>query len=253
MRKKIYIILFAFLCLAVLSEGAKPSDFLYGRHPQLTITITPDIPEVYPGDIATFTLKIENRSSKTFNLTYGSGQQWDLAVYHNGLQIYRWSEGLFWADRSYVVPLKSREVKTQKISWRATDKQGKPLPQGVYNIRGMAALSPKWLVSEDCKIRLLPPKVSEKQVVQAKVGMLFDIELPRYTGPAEIIWNIEYKHNRNRLSVHKIAKRADKMVVTFLPKIKGHVEFDLYGHHENQTLESSVERQTYRVEIRDND
>ncbi len=251
MGRKIFLIAFMILVASTMVGAARPSDFLYGRHPQLVVTITPEKTELYPGEIATFTISIRNRSTKTFKLDYSTGQQWDLAVFHNNLQLYRWSEGLFWAHRDYSIHLKSGEVKSHQLSWRTTDKLGRPFPQGTYHVRGMATLSPKWLVTEDCKITVVPPKVTPKETIKARLNMLFDIELPRYIGPAEITWHIQYKHNRNRLEVRKVAKVDGRVVVTFEPKRYGHVEFDIYGFHENKNIEESIERLTYRVEIGD--
>lgn len=242
------IVYFMFSGLQADASG----DFAYGRHPQLTYYITPDTPEIHAGEVATFTITVKNRSDKPFRLLYNTGQQWDLAVFHNKTQLFRWSQGLTWEERAYSVPLRRGETKTKKISWRSVNKWGEPLPQGVYSARGMVLIEPKTLVTEDCFIRLLPPKVESSKTIKVKINMLFEIELPRYARTKELSWKIRYKYNDNRVDIHKLTKTGDKVKVVFHPKRYGHVEFDFYGYPETKNVTEAIERRSFRVEITDN-
>lgn len=251
--KHLYIFFLSAISFFVAIElGAAPNDkFAYGRHPRLSFYISADTPEIYAGELATFTVTVKNYSDKSFGLKYKSGQQWDLAVFYNGNQTFRWSQGLTWEEREYTVPLKRGETKTKKLAWRSVDRFGAPLPQGVYSVRGMVMVEPRYLVTEDCLIRLLPPKVASIKTINAKINVLFGIDLPRYSKKKEIAWKIRYKYNDNRIDVHKISKTADTVKIMFKPKRCGHVEFDFYGYPDVKNETESVERRSYRVEVKD--
>lgn len=216
----------------------------------LQITITSDSPEIIAGNTATFTINIRNRTDKTVKIHYPTGQQWDLAVYHDRTQIYRWSQGSTWAEAPHTIPLKAGESRSEKLCWDSIDRLGLPLPQGIYKVQGMVMTVPRFLVSNDCAIRLLPNEIKKAEVIEAKLNQLFELELPRYSGKRELTWKIDYEYNDNRIAIHRITKQENKLVIYFHPKRVGHVTFHLYGHHDTQDETVSLERRTFRVEVK---
>lgn len=216
----------------------------------LQITITPEKNEIIAGSVATFTITIRNRTDKTVHIYYPTGQQWDLATYHNRTQIFRWSQGMTWRDAPHSIPLKSGETRSEKLSWETTDRLGFPLPQGIYTAQGMVMTKPRYLVSNDCKIRLLPPEVKKMEVIDAKLNQLFEVEVPRFSGNRELTWKIDYVYNDNRISVHSIKKLDKTMTILFHPKRVGYVEFHLYGYKDVQNETLSLERRSFRIEVK---
>lgn len=216
----------------------------------LKVTITADKPEIISGTIATFTVTVSNRTNHTVKIHYPTGQQWDLATYHSGTQLFRWSQGSAWADSPHTIPLKQGESRSQQLTWLTIDRNGEPLPHGVYTAQGMAMVRPRYLVSNDCSIRLLPPEIKAMQMIETRLNQLFDIELPRYSGKHELDWQIDYVYNDNRIVIHSVNKAADKSIITFQPKRVGHVEFHLYAYHETQDASRSLERRSFRIEVK---
>jgi len=216
----------------------------------LQITINPEKDEIFAGDTATFTITIRNRTDKTIHIHYPTGQQWDLAAYHNRTQIFRWSQGMTWSESPHSIPIKAGETRSEKLSWQTTDRLGFPLPQGVYTAHGMVITKPRNLVSNDCKIRLLPPEVKKMEVIETRLNQLFEIEVPRYSGARELTWKIDYVYNDNRISVHSVRKQDKTMTIVFHPKRAGYVEFHLYGHHDVQNETLSLERRSFRIEVK---
>lgn len=223
-------------------EFVNPSD--------LQVTISPEKNEIIAGNIATFTITIRNRTDKTVSIHYPTGQQWDLATYHNRVQIFRWSQGMTWRDAPHSIPIKSGETRSEKLSWQTTDRLGYPLPQGIYTAHGMVMTKPRNLVSNDCKIRLLPPEVKKMEVIEARLNQLFEVEVPRYSGIKELSWKIDYVYNDNRLSITSVRKAEKTMTIVFHPKRVGHVEFHLYGYHDVQNETLSLERRSFRIEVK---
>ncbi|NLF97339.1 MAG: hypothetical protein GX569_11405 [Candidatus Riflebacteria bacterium] len=216
----------------------------------LKITITPEKLELISGTIATFTITISNRTNHTVKIHYPTGQQWDLATYHGRTQIFRWSQGYEWADAPHTIPLKRGETRSEQLSWLTVDRNGEPLPHGIYRAQGMVMIAPRHLVSNDCKIRLLPPEIKPQQLIETRLNQFFDIELPRYSGKRELDWQIDYVYNDNRIAVHSVNRTADKTIFTMHPMRVGHVEFHLYAYHDIQDATRSLERRSFRVEVR---
>ncbi len=230
------------------AESYRKWEFVNPAH--LQITIAPEKLEMISGTVATFTITIRNRTNHTVKIPYPTGQQWDLAAYHGNTQIFRWSQGSVWADAPHTIPLKRGETRTEQLTWLTVDRNNEPLPHGVYRAHGMVMTSPRHLVSNDCQIRLLPAEIKPQKVIETRLNQFFDIELPRYSGKRELDWQIDYVYNDNRISIHSINKTADKIIVTFNPKRVGHVEFHLYAYHEIQDATRSLERRSFRVEVR---
>lgn len=58
-----------------------------------------------------------NRTDKTVNIPYETGQQWDMAVYHDRTQIFRWSQRPYLGRCSAIsIPLKTGETRSQQLS-----------------------------------------------------------------------------------------------------------------------------------------
>lgn len=250
--KKAYLltsIVLVFLAGSALSgqswrkwEFVNPADF--------QVTIVADTPEIIAGQTATFTISIRNRTDKTVNIPYKTGQQWDLAIHHDRTQIYRWSQGLTWEDAPYSIPLKSGETRSEKLSWTSTGRNGLPLPQGVYKAQGMAMTMPRHLVSNDCAVRLLPSEIKKPEIIEARLNQVFKIELPRHSGNRELIWKIDYVYNDNRIDIHRVEKTENKTLIFFHPKRVGHVTFHLFAFHDTQDVTVSLERRTFRIEVK---
>ncbi|MDD2999358.1 MAG: BsuPI-related putative proteinase inhibitor [Candidatus Riflebacteria bacterium] len=250
MKKKYTLLVFSVFLLVAASLAAQTwRKWEFINPADVQITIVPEKLEITAGAIATFTISIRNRTDKTVQIHYPTGQQWDLAAYHDGTQIYRWSQGLVWAESPHTVPIKAGESRSEKLAWETVDRLGLPLPHGIYRIHGMVMTVPRYLVSNNCSIRLLPDDVKKEEEIKVRLNQLFDVELPRYSGNRELEWKINYKYNDNRIAVNRIAKKGDKLCVTFHPKRVGHVMFDLYAYHDTQDESKSLERRSFRVEV----
>lgn len=251
MKNTLYMLFVMFLLLsgdAVSAQTLRKWEFI--NPADLQITVASDRLEMISGDTATFTVTIRNRTDKTINIPYKTGQQWDLAAYHNRTQIYRWSQGLTWADAAHSVPLKAGETRSQKLCWTSTNRLGLPLQQGTYTIQGMVMTQPRFLVSNDCTITLLPNEIKKTEVINAKLNQIFEIEVPRYSGNRDLNWQVEYIYNDNRISVHRVEKTSDKIIIFFHPKRVGHVTLHLFAHHDTQDVSVSLERRTFRIEVK---
>lgn len=238
------------LLTAGVISGQHYNKWEFMNPADLKVTITPDKPEIISGTVATFTVTVSNRTNHTVKIHYPTGQQWDLATYHGKTQLFRWSQGNVWADAPHTIPLKQGESRSQQLAWLTVDRNGEPLPHGVYKAQGMAMIRPRHLVSNNCSIRLLPPEIKAMQTIETRLNQHFDIELPRYSGKYELDWQIDYVYNDNRIAIHSANRTGDKTVITFQSKRVGHVEFHLYAYHENQDATRSIERRSFRVEVK---
>ncbi|MFZ5952937.1 MAG: BsuPI-related putative proteinase inhibitor [Candidatus Rifleibacteriota bacterium] len=216
----------------------------------LELKAWPEKKEIIAGNTATFTIQIRNRTDKTVQIHYPTGQHWDYAVFHEGLQIYRWSQGLRWADSPHSIPLKRGEPMTFQMSWQSRDHKNRPLPQGVYKIYAMAMVSPRPLVTNTFSIRLLPEEIKKTEVIEVKLNSFFEIVVPRYSGKQEVEWQIAYEYNDNRIAVHELIKRDKELTIVFKAKRTGHVNFHLYGRHDTRLFSESLERRSYRIEVK---
>ncbi|MGM0598886.1 MAG: BsuPI-related putative proteinase inhibitor [Candidatus Rifleibacteriota bacterium] len=216
----------------------------------LEIKAWPEKKEIIAGTIATFTIQIRNRTDKTIDIFYPTGQRWDYAIFHHDTQIYRWSQGLEWAEAPHSVPLRPGKPIKHKMSWRSIDRLGRPLPVSRYRFTGMVMTKPRHLVSNTCSIDLLPPEVKKRKVLTAKLNQFFEIELPRYSSYYELKWQIRYEYNDNRIAIHNVEKTSDKTIITFKAKRKGHVNFHFYARRDIQDFGDSIERRSYRVIVK---
>lgn len=250
MRKNITLFLLLLFIFVAYSPASAWRKWEFVNPSDLEIKAWPEKEEIRAGETATFTIQIRNRTDKTINIFYPTGQRWDFAIFHDKTQIYRWSQGLRWEDAPHSIPLRPGEPITEKMAWTSLDRLGYPLPQGVYSFQGMVMLRPRYLVSNDCSIRLLPPEVKKSETIKVGLNSFFDLEVPRYSGKKELIWQILYEYNDNRIAVHNIAKRENRLIITFKAKRVGHVKFDLYARKDTTDFGESLERRSYRIEVK---
>ena len=266
MKQRIRVFILAVICIltSVISLEASSDSYLvyinkkdikenhdyhFGYWKGLEVTIHPDRPEFTAGSIATFTIRLTNRNKYTSVVYYSTGRQWDMVLYKDGSQFFRWSNGYTWKESPHSIVLKPGESRSEKLSWVSVNKYGQTLPQGVYKCVGLATCYPKTIVSKEVRFRLTPPSVVAKEIIRTNLNQCFDIELPRFGDDSELLWKIVYVNNDNRISLTKRIIKENSIVITFLPKRLGHVEFDLYAYPETLNSSVSLERRSYRVEV----
>ena len=227
----------------------KSTDYRFPYIKGLEVSIFPESPEFVAGSIATFTIRLTNKNKYPINVEYASGRQFDMVIYSGASQIFRWSNGFTWKKAHHSIPLAPGESKSEQLSWVTVNKFGAPLPQGVYKCVGLATCYPKTIVSNEVKFRLGPPSVVKREIILTKLNQAFKIELPRYANEYELDWEIYYKYNDNRIRATSRELLPETIIITFLPKRIGHVEFDLlaYPNSLNQTV--ALERRSYRIEV----
>ena len=258
------LVIFTVLIFSFPSFASEDSHFFYIKSKQkaidktnfkfpymkgVKVTISPDTPEIIAGEIATFTVSITNKNKYPVNVEYSSGRQYDMVIYCGASQIFRWSNGYTWKKSPHSIPLAPGETRSQKLSWIAVNKNGAPLSQGIYKAVGLATCYPKTLVSEETSFRLIPPSIIAKEVIKTKLNQCFEIELPRFADSDELVWDIVYKYNDNRIRSTTKKIKPETIVLTFLPKRIGHVEFDLYAYPISLNKTFSLERRSYRIEV----
>lgn len=247
------LILFLALGAFMPSPAAAWRKWEHVQPHDLEITLRPDIPEVVAGDVATFTLKIRNRADKTVDIRFETGQRWDLAAFHDNTQIWRWSNMLRWEDAPHSIPIRTDRPETASLGWRTVDRNGVPLPQGIYKVQGMVMCTPRALVTNTVAIRLLPPVERRLDTTKVKIGSFFEVRVPRFVKDRQVRWEIDYDYNDNRID--PVERRSDDKdeIITFVAKRVGHVTVHLYEHPEFQHADSSLERRTFRVDVVETD
>ena len=259
------ILLFFVLSVSNLLEATSPdSYFYYVRSKQnvgnsndyrfpyikgLEVNIYPETYEFPAGSIATFTITLTNKNKYPVDVEYSSGRQFDMVIYSGPSQIFRWSNGFTWKKARHSISLAPNESKIEQLSWVTVNKYGAPLPQGIYKCVGLATCYPKTLVSNEVKFRLGPPSVVAQEIIKTKLNQAFELELPRFANDYELIWEIRYKYNDNRISSTSRKINPNTITLTFLPRRIGHVEFDLYAYPNTLNKTVSLERRSYRIEV----
>lgn len=79
---------------------------------------------------------VTNVSGRELELTFGSGMQYDFAVYdgrHN--EIYRWSHDKSFTQALIETKLNRNEALEFEEVWDGTDNNGETVPDGVYTVR----------------------------------------------------------------------------------------------------------------------
>lgn len=246
MYKKLLTIFFIVL-LPLQSHAWRKWEYINPAHVELSIQ--PIKKEIVAGEKAIFVIRAKNKSDKPITLFFKTGQQYDLAGYSENSQIFRYSQGMMWQEAPHSIELFPGKDLTHEISWQTIDRNGCPLPQGLYRVKGMLMVSPRHLVTNTTSFRLLPPKDVEPQKIKARLNQLLSIDLPRYQGQRELIWEIQYINNDNRAHIHKRTVENDKAIIVFYPKRLGQFSFHLYAYIDTKTIKQSIERRTYIVDV----
>ncbi|QMV43104.1 BsuPI-related putative proteinase inhibitor [Cohnella cholangitidis] len=82
------------------------------------------------------TFSLRNVSERDLTIEFGSGQQYDFAVYNaRKEEVYRWSDSY-----SFTMALVEKEIKKgdrldYAENWDLKDREGNPVPDGVYTIK----------------------------------------------------------------------------------------------------------------------
>ncbi|MBI3038040.1 hypothetical protein HYY75_03160 [bacterium] len=236
-----------FFSLAIPLSAWQKWEFI---HPSdVEIRLKPDNPEVVSGETATFSLIVYNKSDKPLSLPFKTGHRWDMAVYHYDTQIWRSSNGQSWEEAPNSISILPRQTEIQRLSWKAIDRLGNPLPQGIYRAEGIAMLAPRHLISNKVSIRLLPPTLKKNERIRVKIHQTFEIEVPHYIDGREVQWIVDYVYNDNRIS-HLITRATyDKFVWVFRGDRPGRVTMYLYAFPPFKGPGHSLERRTYPVEV----
>jgi len=253
-------------------EFVQPSD--------LEIKFAPESEEIFSGGVATFTLTVRNRTDKPVRIDFKTGQRYDMAVFHDNVQIWRWGQGTYlpplprlsnyyptfenrkiiglydknnvkktWDDTSNSIEIPVGKKETFQMNWVAVDRQGAPLPQGLYRAHGMIMAVPRHLVSNTADIHLLPPIAVNKGEVKVSLNQTFQIEFPQQINGTEVFWKVQYVYNDNR--VKEIFQRVvDKKVIKFFrAERRGHVVIHFFGYNMFKMPSEAYERRTYRIQI----
>ncbi len=273
------IFLFLIISLFIPSSGFAWRKWEFINPSDVQITIRTMTPEIVAGEIATFTISVRNRTDKPIAIPFPTGQRWDMAAFHEGTQIWRWSQVYYippvkriykyfaWEDRKitsmydkdnkrkrweeslHTVEINPGASESYQMGWRTIDRNGAPLPQGIYRVEGTVMTIPRHLVSNMVDVRLLPPKNPNKGIIKVKLGATFQIELPQFIDNNEITWQVQYIFNDNRIR-EVSERRIDKKVLkVFRTERRGHVIMHFYGHSVFKDQTISYERQTFRIEI----
>ena len=222
-------------------EHVNPAD--------LDIRIVPDQAEVIAGETATFTIVVRNRTDKPVSIDFATGQRWDLAIFHGTMQIWRYSNGMSWEESPHSISIHPDRPETFKLSWTSIDRVGMPLAQDVYRAQAMVMCSPRFMVSNMCQFRLLPPKNTGPGITKVQVGKHFEIVLPRFLDNVEVDWRPDYDYNDNRVSEVEHRQTAQDTIFTFRADRPGHVNMHVYGYVPFRGQMRSKERRSYRIEV----
>ncbi|MFZ2960831.1 MAG: BsuPI-related putative proteinase inhibitor [Candidatus Ozemobacteraceae bacterium] len=240
------------LCLTILLFG-RPLEawrqWEYVNPSDVEIRVVPDSYEVVAGETATFTIRVRNRTDKAVSIPFATGQRWDLSAWHEGVQIWRWSNGLRWAEAPHSISIRAGDTETFRLPWATTDRVGMPLPQGVYGVQGMVMTSPRFLISNLADIRLLPPKLVRGDVIKVKCGTTFAIDVPNLKDDDEIAWRVEYDLDDNRISAMTSLDSVTTKTLRFRADRPGHTIMHLFGYPPTKNYPRSIERRTYRIEV----
>lgn len=249
-KAKVLILIFTILYLLVFANAVKAaSKYRFGNTKDLEIKIIPDSTEFISGSTATFTLSLTNKSKRSVKVNYPNGRQWDMVIYKDKMPIFRWSNGYTWHEAPHSIALKPGESITTQLSWVPVNKNGIPLIQGKYECAAIVTSSPKSFISNEASFNLIPPSSLEKQTIKTRLNQPFEIELPKSIGDTNLTWKIAYKNNDNRINTTSRKITDKNLIITFIPKRIGHVEFYIYAYPENLNENFSLERRYYRIEV----
>lgn len=241
-----------FLILLFLASGAVFAGWRtweFVNPADLEIRMIADQAEITSGEIATFTIRVRNKTDKAVKVFFPTGQRWDMAVFHQRIQIFRWSQGKQWMEAPHSIPILPGQFEEYKLCWRAVDRYGSPLPRGDYKVQGMVMTVPRYLVTNEVFCHLLPAKVQRLDVQKVKIGQFFEIKLPRFMDQKPVQWKVGYVYNDSRVSLEEERNDPRELTLIFLPKRLGHVDVILDAYPFFRFVEQSIERRTFRLEV----
>ncbi|MBF0407533.1 MAG: hypothetical protein HQM10_09265 [Candidatus Riflebacteria bacterium] len=242
-------ILLIALAVFVTSSAYSWRKWEYVNPGDIEIKIIPNKAEVIAGEDAVFTIQVRNKTDKPVQLDFSTGQRWDMAAFHQGNQIWRWSNFLKWEESNNSITVYPDKPLTQEMVWKTRDRQGAPLPKDVYRVQGMVMCSNRNLVSNLADIRLLPNHQKDLETIKVLLYKTFEIELPRFTGYRKIYWKVAYDYNDNRIE-HIASLSGEKaMTYQFRALRPGHVIMRLYAFPEYKSTEEAIERRNVRIEV----
>ena len=80
--------------------------------------------------------KLSNASSASYDIEYGSGQEFDVIVEDvQGNEVYRWSNGKAFIMMMVTKTIQANEVMDYSLLWNEVDNDGNKLPKDTYTIR----------------------------------------------------------------------------------------------------------------------
>jgi hypothetical protein len=91
---------------------------------------------------ATLTLKACNKGSETIERSFNTSQRYDFEISRNGELVWRWSDGMAFAQVVGDERWKAGECKTWSADWNGTNSMGAPASPGTYQAVGILKSSP---------------------------------------------------------------------------------------------------------------
>jgi hypothetical protein len=144
-----WIIALSIVFLASLISPLEAQNNSEVMPPGLEVTVSVDQPEVFtrfsrndfkPPTIRMI-LRVYNSSDRPITLPFASGQEFDFMIFdENNQLVWRWSEGKFFIMILTELTLAPGESKTFDASRVFVDKEGEPMPEGVYTVMGKLAV-----------------------------------------------------------------------------------------------------------------
>jgi hypothetical protein len=90
-----------------------------------------------------FTVSACNQQSSEVRRTFNSGQRYDVEVSRDTSLVWRWSDGMAFAQVVGEERWAPKECKKWTATWNGVDQNGKPAPSGSYQAVGVLTSSPQ--------------------------------------------------------------------------------------------------------------
>ncbi|GAB7054386.1 MULTISPECIES: BsuPI-related putative proteinase inhibitor [unclassified Paenibacillus] len=116
------------------------------------------------GDRMKFSFSVRNTSGKDLQISYSSGQKYDIYVYNEANEeIYRWSVNKAFTQALIVSSLKKADTLSFTEVWDLKDNQGKRVPKGRYTIQVRVMLN---LEDRHAPLSINPDDLSDKMELE---------------------------------------------------------------------------------------
>ncbi|MGG1599395.1 MULTISPECIES: BsuPI-related putative proteinase inhibitor [Paenibacillus] len=116
------------------------------------------------GDRMKFSFSVRNTSGKDLQISYSSGQKYDIYVYNEANEeIYRWSVNKAFTQALIVSSLKKADTLSFTEVWDLKDNQGKRVPKGRYTIQVRVMLN---LEDRHAPLSINPDDLSDKMEME---------------------------------------------------------------------------------------